>query len=136
VLMIAVVLNLIAALGLVALAAKYFFGPAPTDYHEEILRSGGIEIEETHKMIFGAVNKALGSAFFALAVANAAITLFGVYQDILWAKVLVVIMGISVGIPSTLITNRVNQQTGVNTPWKSALILTVILVAAFVFSLI
>jgi hypothetical protein len=58
-----------------------------------------------------------------------------VYQDLFWAKALVMIMGVIVGIPSTLVTYRVKQQTSVNTPWKPALALTAILIIAFVFSL-
>lgn len=135
-LMIAVVLNLGAALGMAAIAAKYFFGPAPADYHNEILRAASAEIDSTHQMIFGALNKALGSAMFALTIAIAAITVFGVYQDMFWAKALVVIMGIIFGLPSTMITYRVNQKTGVTTPWKPALALTVTLLVAFLFSVI
>jgi len=112
-----------------------FFGPAPADYHNEILRAAGAEIDATHQMIFGALNKALGSAMFALAIGIAAITLFGVNQDMFWAKATVVIMGIIFGLPSIMITYRVNQKTGVTTPWKPALALTVTLLIAFLLSL-
>ena len=43
-LMIAVALDLLAAAGLCALAAKYTFGPAPAGYHAEILRGAGHDV--------------------------------------------------------------------------------------------
>ena len=135
-LMIAIALDLLAAAGLCALAAKYTFGPAPAGYHAEIMRGAGHDIDETVKRLFGGINAALGGGFFALAVALAAMTLFGVYQDLLWAKLAVVVTGLLAGVPSALAVRSVELHTGVKTPWKLAVILMAVLVLAFVLSLI
>ena len=135
-LMIAVALDLLAAAGLCALAAKYTFGPAPAGYHAEILRGAGHDVDETVKRLFGGINAALGGGFFALAAALAAMTLFGIYHDALWAKVAVVITGLLAGVPSALAVRSVEQHTGVKTPWRPAVILTAVLVVAFALSLI
>lgn len=134
-LMIAVALDLLAAAGLCALAAKYTFGPAPADYHAEILRKAGHDIDETLKQLFRGINGALGGGFFALAAALAAMTLFGVYQDMLWAKLAVVVTGLLAGVPSALAVRSVELNTGVRTPWRPAVILIAVLVVAFLLSL-
>ena len=132
----AVVLYLIAALGLAAFAAKYLFGPAPADYHAEILQAGKVELVDTIKRLFRAVNLVFGSLFLSLALCTAVITIFGVSNDIFWAKLLVPAIACIGGISPTLVGYRMEQHTGVKTPWRPGAILTVIVPIAFIFSML
>lgn len=135
-LMAAVILNMLAALGLLALSGKYLLGPAPTDYHAEILRKNGVEVTGIVPVLFRAINVALGSSVLALAVVLAGLTWFGVQQDIGWAKGAVVIAGLLAGLPSAAVTYRMEARTGVRTPWRAAFGLTVIFVVAFGLSVL
>ncbi len=134
-LMTAVGLNLLAAAGICVLATKYFFGPAPADYHAEILRKAGHDIDETVKTLFGGIYRVLGGGFYALALTLVALALFGIHHDMLWAKLAAVGAGLLAGLPTAIAVRRVEQRTGVATPWKPAAGLTVMLVVAFLFSL-
>ena len=61
----AVVLNFVVAFLLALLGGKYLRGPAPADYHEEILKAAGAEVTETHKGVFRALNVVVGVGFYA-----------------------------------------------------------------------
>ena len=135
-LMIAVGLNCLAALLLIALAGKYLLGPAPADYHEEVLREAGADISSAHKGVFRAVNFVIGSGFLAQAILILLVTYFGVMQDILWAKVTVLVAAVVAGLPPTIAAQQMEKRTRVRTPWRPGIGLMVIVIAAFVLSVI
>lgn len=131
-----VFLNLAAVAMLAATAARYYFGPAPTSYHAEILSTANTEINETVRLLFATINRILGASFMALALAVLIATLFGIWQDIFWAKGLVLAVGIVTGTPSTFWAREVERKTGVRTPWRGAAAITTILTIAFLLSIL
>lgn len=134
-LLIATLLFYAVAIGVAVLAAKYGFGAVPADYHREILTKSGQEASGSMLLILKALYRAVAAALFAVAIGIALVTFNGVYQDIGWAKLVVLAMVLIVGIPSTLITYEVEKASGVTTPWRAAAGLTGISVAAFLLSL-
>lgn len=133
---ISVVLYLIGNLAFAAFAAKYSFGPAPTDFHSDIMRAGGTEIDETLRNLFAAINQVLGGCFFALALAGGFLAIFGVYQNLLWAKVATVAIAAVSGMPSTVVAFRMEQKTKVRTPWRVGAALMGITLVAFILAII
>jgi hypothetical protein len=135
-LMTAVILNLIGALGLCLMGAKYCFGPAPAEYHLNVMSVSKGDIDEQQRIVFSAIYRVMGASFFALAISLVSLTWFGISANILWAKLAVLITGAVIGIPAFSITYGVAKQTGVDTPWKPAAIMLVIIVVAFILSII
>ncbi len=131
-LIVSVVLYLVASIGLVILALKYLFGPAPTDYHSEILKRAGVQVDPALARVTGALNQVLGSALLAFAVLVSALALFGVGARLFWANAALLIAVLILGGLATRVAYGLEQQTGVRTPWRPAAALTGIAVVAFV----
>lgn len=132
---VAVVLFLVCAAGIAALGAKYAFGPAPADYHAEILRRGGAEIHAEVARVIGALNAALGAGFGGLSALMAATAVFGVAADLLWAKTALLASVLIVGLPTLAVTRRVQAATGATTPVRPTIALLAVGVVAFLLSL-
>ena len=130
----AVLLNLLVALGLTALAAKYAFGPVPADYHAAILATSGQPIGPHQLLVFGAINKVFAGCFLALAIALTMLTVFGVWQEMYWAKIGTAAIAVVAGVPSSFAAYTVEQTSGVRTPWRSGALLSVLVLIAFVLS--
>ena len=134
--MTAVILNLIGALGLCMMGAKYCFGPAPADYHLKIMEVSKSDLDKRQAIVFTAIYRVTGASVIAVAISLASLSWFGVSANILWAKLIVLIVGMVVGLPAFAITYRVAKQTGVETPWKPTVIMLAILIVAFILSVI
>ncbi len=134
-LILATLLNMVAAAGLAAMALKYLRGPAPADYHAEVLKKAKVEITQEVTDVFAAINKVYGAAFMALAIVLVFVSLFGVLQGLVWAKLLVLVSSLVAGIPAAMAARGVEQKTGVRTPWRVAVGLCAIVVLAFLVSL-
>ncbi|MCF8466510.1 MAG: hypothetical protein K9G33_03850 [Sneathiella sp.] len=135
-LMTAVILNLIGALGLCFMGVKYCFRPAPVDCHLKILGVPKSELDLQQVIVFSAIYRVMGASFLAVAISIASLSWFGVSANLLWAKVTVLIVGMAVGFPAFAITYRVAKQTDVETPWKPIVIMLTVLIVAFTFSVI
>jgi hypothetical protein len=135
-LLVAVALNFITAALLALLGGKYLRGPAPSDYHEEILKSAYAEISDAHKGVFRALNVVVGSGFYAQAVVIVMVTYFGVWEDIFWAKCVVLIAVLLSGVPAMLAAQQLEKHTRVTTPWRPGLVLLALAVIAFVLAIL
>lgn len=132
----AVVLNFVTAALLALLGVKYLRGPAPADYHEEILKSAYAEITEAHIGVFRALNVVVGAGFYAQAVVIALVTYFGVWEDVFWAKCVVLVAVLMSGIPAMLAAQRLEKHTRVTTPWRPGIVLLIMAGVAFVLSVL
>ena len=132
-LLIAVILNLVVAVGLFAMGAKYVRAVPPMDYHAEIL--SGAPVPDPFLKILGGLYKGMGGAFLAMGAGVILLTVFGVFSDVFWAKLTIFVMGLIAGGPATNAAKTVEDATGVKTPWRIAAGLTALVVLAFVLSL-
>ena len=119
----AVLLFLAVAVGLAALGARYALGPAPADYHAEILRRAGAEIHVEVVRGTRALNVVLGASLLALAAMVAFLAVYGVWADLFWAKLARLAGLLIVGLPTLSMTRRVQAETGVVTPSRPAAVL-------------
>ncbi len=120
---------LLAVPGILALAAKFAFGPVPADYHGEILSRAGVEPAPAVLTILGAVYKVLAGALAAVALAIAALVLVVALGDVRWPLLVVVAIALLVGGIAAFIMQGVERATGVRTPWRRAAGLTVLVLA-------
>ena len=135
-LIVAVILYLIVATGLVGLAAKYQFGPVPADYHAKILVLGGAEIGDNQMLVFGAVNKVFAALFLGLGLALVFLALGGVWADLMWAKLAILVVALAAGVMPTLAAAHLEKVSGVRTPWRAGAALTVLAVIASLLSVL
>ncbi|MCC5965469.1 MAG: hypothetical protein JJU24_04970 [Natronohydrobacter sp.] len=114
-------LHLLAALGVLGLAAKYAFGPVPADYHAQIFKRGGVIPDTPVLTVLRAVYLALAGMLLAVAIGIVTIS-FTVWQSGSSAPVLgaLAVMALAAGGVSGLATLQVERATGVRTPWRPA----------------
>ncbi len=128
------ILLCIAALGVAGLAAKYLLGPAPADYHIKILQHDGVDVTDGHKRVFRALYLVLGCMALSLASILAILALIPIAQDMFWAKLAVLIIGVITAVGACGVPYRVEKETGVRTPWRPAACIIVILIVAVLMS--
>lgn len=129
-----VILYLLASLGVMAMGIKYIRAKPPLDYHAEITKAD--ELGEATLKVFGALYKVMGGGFLSLGIVLVMLTLFGVWNDVLWAKLTVFVGALIAGGFAALIPREVEQVTGVKTPWRIAAALTALTIIAFVISIL
>ncbi len=132
-LILAVLINVLAAAGAIFLAARYVQAASPLDYHVEIL---GGAVEDRTAKILGALYKGMGGAFASLGLGIILVSLFGVWNDLFWAKLTVLVMFGVAGYFATIGARGLEAATGVTTPWRPAAGITGAGIVAFVLSIL
>lgn len=114
-------LHLLAALGVLGLAAKYAFGPVPADYHAQIFERGGVSPAPAVLTVLRAVYLALAGMLVAVAIGIAALSL-SAWKSGGTASTFLALsaMALAAGGVSGLATLQVERATGVRTPWRPA----------------
>ena len=127
-------LYLCAALGVGAMGIKYIRAQPPLDYHAGITRAENLGPETLR--VLGALYKVMGGAFLSLGIVLALLALFGVWNDLFWAKLAILTGTLIAGGFSALVPRAVEQSTGVRTPWRIAIVLIIVIVVAFLLSIL
>jgi hypothetical protein len=83
-----------------------------------------------------ASHRVMGAGFFGLAIALASLSWFAVLQGFPWAKVTALLAGLVAGVPAFGITYSVHKKTGVETPWKPAAATVIVVILAFMLSVL
>ena len=86
--------------------------------------------------VIGALYKVMGGALLALGVLLGLVTLFGVMENLLWAKLANLAGSLIAGGFAALAPREVERLTGVRTPWRPAAALTALAILAFVLTLV
>jgi hypothetical protein len=127
-----VILYLLVSVGMMAMGIKYIRAKPPMGYHAEITKAD--ELGEATLKVFGALYKVMGGGFLSLGIMLVMVTLFGVWNDALWAKLTIPLVALIAGGFFALIPRELEQATGVRTPWRIAAALTALTIVAFVIS--
>lgn len=130
----AIVCNCLAAVLFLIGAAKYGRGPVPLTYHKLILETEGSDLSAGQKLILRAIYRALGGAMLAIGLLIVAITLGPVRSGELWAEVALLLAGAGFVSGSYFTPRGIEEATGVQTPWRLALLMGGLLLCGFVFS--
>jgi hypothetical protein len=134
VLTVSIVLFMLASAGVMAMGLKFIRATPLIDYHAEITMNE--EIGNETRRVFGALYKVLGGAFLALGAVLAVITVFGVGNDLLWAKLASLLGALIAGGASAVVPREVERATGVRTPWRIAAALALLTLVAFILSIL
>ena len=119
----------LAVVGLIALSAKYLFGPAPADYHRQILAYDGVDDVEPLRRLFRALYVLIGSAFLSIALGVGALAAGPVLAGSGQAVAIATGMALVAGVPSGVVAWQAERRTDVRTPWRSAAALTGLVLA-------
>ncbi len=130
----AIVCNCLAAVLFLIGAAKYGRGPVPLTYHKLILETEGSDLSAGQKLILRAIYRALGGAMLAIGLLIVAISLGPVRSGELWAEVALLLAGAGFVSGSYFTPRGIEEATGVQTPWRLALLMGGLLLCGFVFS--
>mgnify|MGYP006290331791 CR=1 FL=1 len=114
----------LAALGLLVLAATYLFGPAPADYHRQILAHDGLHDVEPVKHIFRALYVVIGGALISVSLGVGALAAGPVLTGSGQAVATATGMALAAGVPAGFVGWQAERRTGVRTPWRQAAALT------------
>ena len=125
----------LAALGLLGLAARYGLGAAPLPYHAEIMAREGGAPGAGALRVLRAVYRSLAAilAAQALLILGAAVWLLP--QAPGTTGLLLALSALTGAAPVTLVTRRVEVESGVRTPWRAAAALGVVAVLAGLLAL-
>lgn len=130
--MAAVLLDGVVALALLAMAAKYAFGPVPLDYHAAIFKAEGLVLTPATRLVLRAFYLGLAGGFLGLAITTAVLAVGPVSDGAVWAQALITAAGLCMAVPLAGAARRVEVVTGVAIPWRLALVLGALLVLALV----
>ena len=108
----------LAALGLVALAARYLFGPAPADYHRQILSHDGVGDVAPLTPIFRTLYVIIGSSVLSVALGVGALAAGPVLAGSGQAVAIATGMALVAGVPAGVVAWQAERRTGVRTPWR------------------
>jgi len=99
-----------------------------------MVQKAGIEMPEIFETILMSHGRALGAALLASGVS---IYLFADMIELdsnFIVRLRPVLVGLIIGMPITVYTKRLEEQTGVQTPWRVSVVLLAVLMAGFGFS--
>lgn len=130
----AIALNCLAAVLFMLAAMKYGRGPVPLTYHREMLEKEGTRLTPFLTMMLTALYRAFAGAMLAIGLLIVALSLGPVRQGELWAEVALLLAGVAFVAGSSITPHAVEQATGVQTPWRLALLMGGLLAGGFVLS--
>jgi hypothetical protein len=130
----AIICNCLAAVLFIVAAMKYGMGPVPLNYHKLILDKERTALTPYQSMILRGLYRALAGALLAIGLLIIALSLGPVREGELWAEVAVLLAGGAFVSGSYLTPRRVEEETGVQTPWRLALLMGGLLVIGFVLA--
>lgn len=132
----AILLNCSAAVLLVLSALKYGRGPVPLTYHAEMLAKEGTTLSPYMVLILRGLYRALAGGMLSCAILIVALSLGPIAQDILSAQLAVALAGVAFAAAGYVVPRQVEEQSGVQTPWRLSLLLGGMLIAGFVLGVL
>ncbi|MCW7544518.1 hypothetical protein N7I30_11975 [Aurantimonas litoralis] len=128
-----VALYLLVAAGVLAMAAKYAFGPAPAVHHDKALKAEGMESTVAMQIVLRAVYVPMAAACAALTVV-VVLALGPIWDGELWACVTATVAALVLGVPTSASSWWFEKRTGVRGPYRQAMALTALNVVAFLLA--
>lgn len=130
----ALVCNCLAAVLFIVGAAKYGMGPVPLTYHKLMLEKEGTTLTPYLTLVLTALYRALGGVMLALGLLIIALTLGPIRVGAFWAEIAVLLAAAAFLAGSGLTPYRVEQETGIQTPWRLSLLISGLLLFGFILS--
>lgn len=115
-------------------AMKYGQGPVPVTYHRLILEKEGTALSPSQTLILTGLYRAFAGCMLGFGLLVVALSLGPILQGELWAEVALLLAGAAFVAGSTVTPRRIEEATGVQTPWRLSLVIGGLLLAGFVLS--
>ncbi|MBC6715533.1 hypothetical protein H9Q09_04915 [Aurantimonas sp. DM33-3] len=129
-----VVLYLLVAAGVLAMASKYAFGPAPAVHHDKALKAEGMVPTVAMQIVLRAVYVPMAAACAALTVVVVVLALGPIWDGELWACVTATVAALVLGVPTSASSWWFEKRTGVRGPYRQAMAPTALNVVAFLLA--
>ena len=121
------ILFYLAAATMLAIGLRFSRTPAPLDYHAAILASDGTPTTDSLLGVLTALYRVIGGAFVAMGLLVAFVAHFVLTPDSdLILKFLLPFAILCGGAPAVTAPRRIEQMTGIRTPWRIALLVVLI----------
>lgn len=130
-LILALLCNCLAAMLFFLAATKYGRGPVPVTYHRLILEKEGTELSPHTLLIVAALYRAFAGAMLGLGLLIVALSLGPVRGGEFWAEVALLLAGTSFVAGTSMAPYQIEQNTGVQTPWRLSVVIGGLLVVGF-----
>ncbi|MEF2554384.1 hypothetical protein VQ042_24235 [Aurantimonas sp. A2-1-M11] len=129
-----VVLYLLVAAGVLAMAAKYAFGPAPAAHHDKALKADGTEPTMATQIVLRVVYIPMAAACAALAVVVVVLALGPIRNGEFWACTTATVAALVLGVPTSASSWWFEKSTGVRGPYRDVIALTALNIVAFLLA--
>ncbi len=130
----AIICNCLAAVLFFLGAMKYGRGTVPVTYHKLILEKEGTTLSPYLTLILTALYRAFAGALLALGLLVVSLSLGPIRSGEIWAEVALLLAGLGFAAGGALTPHRVEQITGVQTPWRLSLLMGGLLVCGFLLA--
>ncbi|MEQ8479903.1 MAG: hypothetical protein RIC18_04530 [Hoeflea sp.] len=127
------ILHILAIIVLVAMAAKYGLAKGIQSYHKEIIADDAVTGNTGLKLVMGASYQAIGAGALAVAIAYA-VLVFRVAPVTGFGKGYAFLITCVLALPALISTYRVEQTSGVKTPWRVVAVGIILAAAAYAIS--
>ncbi len=132
----AIVLYCVVALGLLAMAAKFGLGPVPASHHAEAMSQDGVDVTPKLEMVLRGVYQAMAGAYLGLALLVVYLALVPIRAGQSEAALIVGLASLAVGVPGAYRARQLAIAARVSTPWQMAAILSLVAVAATILAIL
>lgn len=127
------VIYVLISLGLLGMAAKYAFGPAPASHHEMALHADGVTTKAM-MIVLCAVYVPMAAACAAVAFLIIVLALGPIADGEGWAPAMATSAALILGVPTSISAWRFQRLTGVRGPYRIVVVLTALSVVAVVLT--
>lgn len=131
---IAIICNCLAGVLLLLAAVKYGRGPVPVTYHKLILEEEKTQLSPHLTLILTGLYRALAGACLGLGLMIVTLSLGPVREGLFWAEIAILLAGAAFVLGSFRTPYLVEQETGVQTPWRLSLVVGGLIGAGFVLA--
>lgn len=133
---IAVMCNMAAAGVLLKGASLYGLRSVPLPHHKRMFRNAGIEVTPVLRLLMRSLYRAIACSFLGLAIAVIVLNFGPILQGMLWAKLLVLTIGLLMAVGAVFLPREVELLTGVPMPWRNGVFMGLLFLVGFLFAVL
>lgn len=125
----------LAAVGAASIALSYMIGEMPKPYYREILERDGVEVTPGLLALLTSLSRVAGAGMLAVAASVFVFAAQITESSHMLVQLRPLLVGMIVLLPCVIMPKRVEEVSGIRTPWRAAVSLVALLLAAFAASI-
>lgn len=130
----AIICNCLAAVLFFLAATKFGMGPVPVTYHRLIFDKEGTTPTPYTLQVLRGLYRAFAGVMLGFGLLIVALSLGPIRAGAFWAEFALLTAGAAFVAGSTIVPYQVEQDTGVQTPWRLSLLMGGLLAAGFLLA--